>query len=295
MASAWPELLGIARLKSLDHEALLHQLIKDQDRSGKCAPWPIDALPASLPPRPGGLCLRQAQWTKRWCVSSTNSSSSTPAHNMVFVGGPGTSKTHPGHQPGHSPSVRMASGCTSSPVELVNMLGPRRWARPGNWRIGSCTSISSSSTDGLPRSGWWRLAVPPAVQAVQAHQRGRHHQPGSWVKIPFIRVSPCCPFPPTSQAVDSIPSAIHPFHSIPFLPFLPSIPIHSIPDPIHSANKRIRRKDYHQRHDAGRQEHSLSPQQHGKNKTASGLGRLAPTGVKTGGSMGTTVLGGTMK
>jgi len=28
MASAWPELLGIARLKSLDHEALLHQLIK---------------------------------------------------------------------------------------------------------------------------------------------------------------------------------------------------------------------------------------------------------------------------
>lgn len=28
MANAWPELLGIARLKSLDHEALLHQLIK---------------------------------------------------------------------------------------------------------------------------------------------------------------------------------------------------------------------------------------------------------------------------
>ena len=28
MASAWPEVLGTARMKSLDHEAVLHQLIK---------------------------------------------------------------------------------------------------------------------------------------------------------------------------------------------------------------------------------------------------------------------------
>ena len=28
MASAWPEVLGTARLKSLDHEALMHQLLK---------------------------------------------------------------------------------------------------------------------------------------------------------------------------------------------------------------------------------------------------------------------------
>ena len=28
MASAWPEVLGTARLKTLDHETVLHQLIK---------------------------------------------------------------------------------------------------------------------------------------------------------------------------------------------------------------------------------------------------------------------------
>ena len=28
MASAWPEVLGTARLKTLDHEAVLHQLLK---------------------------------------------------------------------------------------------------------------------------------------------------------------------------------------------------------------------------------------------------------------------------
>ena len=28
MAGAWPEVLGTARMKSLDHEALMHQLLK---------------------------------------------------------------------------------------------------------------------------------------------------------------------------------------------------------------------------------------------------------------------------
>lgn len=28
MASAWPEVLGTARLKTLDHETVLHQLLK---------------------------------------------------------------------------------------------------------------------------------------------------------------------------------------------------------------------------------------------------------------------------
>ena len=30
MASAWPEILGTARMKTLDHEVVLHQLIKSE-------------------------------------------------------------------------------------------------------------------------------------------------------------------------------------------------------------------------------------------------------------------------
>ena len=30
MASAWPEVLGTARIKALDHEVVLHQLIKSE-------------------------------------------------------------------------------------------------------------------------------------------------------------------------------------------------------------------------------------------------------------------------
>ena len=30
MASAWPEFLGTARIKALDHEVVLHQLIKSE-------------------------------------------------------------------------------------------------------------------------------------------------------------------------------------------------------------------------------------------------------------------------
>ena len=35
MASAWPEVLGTARMKVLDHEVVLHQLIKSEYPSGQ--------------------------------------------------------------------------------------------------------------------------------------------------------------------------------------------------------------------------------------------------------------------
>ena len=59
MASAWPELLGIARLKSLDHEALLHQLIKTEGAHREVRSMAYQMrCPIPSPPRPGGLRLR---------------------------------------------------------------------------------------------------------------------------------------------------------------------------------------------------------------------------------------------
>ena len=81
------------------------------------------------------------------------------AHNVVFVGGPGTGKTHLATSLGihairaHGKRVRFFST-----VELVSMLeSEKALGRPGNWRIGSCTSISSSST---------RWATCPSVRLV---------------------------------------------------------------------------------------------------------------------------------
>ena len=41
MAGAWPEVLGTARMKSLDHEALMHQLLRQRVRIGMCGLWLI--------------------------------------------------------------------------------------------------------------------------------------------------------------------------------------------------------------------------------------------------------------
>ena len=103
MASAWPELLGIARLKSLDHEALLHQLIKAEERTGKCAPWPIRcALPDSLTTE----TWRASPSIRPSGRSAGASAPRTQVHRLSpqrgIRGWTGYRQDSPGHQPGHS-------------------------------------------------------------------------------------------------------------------------------------------------------------------------------------------------
>ena len=67
-----------------------------------------------------------------------------------------------------------------STVELVNMLeSEKALGKAGQLahRLMYVDLVILDEMGPALQSGWWRLAVPPAVQAVRAHQRGRHHQP----------------------------------------------------------------------------------------------------------------------
>jgi hypothetical protein len=104
------------------------------------------------------------------------------AHNAVFIGGPGTGKTHLCTALGvagitrHGKRVRFYST-----VDLVNAL-EREKAEGKAGRIAANLmrmDAGHPGRTGLPavQPGRRRLAVPPAEQALRAHQRDDHHQP----------------------------------------------------------------------------------------------------------------------
>ena len=125
MASAWPELLGIARLKSLDHEALLHQLIKAEGAHREVRSMAYQMRVARFPHHRdlAGFAFDQAQVDEALVRQLHELRFIDSAHNVVFVGGPGTGKTHLATSLGvhairaHGKRVRFFST-----VELVNML-----------------------------------------------------------------------------------------------------------------------------------------------------------------------------
>lgn len=125
MASAWPELLGIARLKSLDHEALLHQLIKAEGAHREVRSMAYQMRAARFPHHRdlAGFAFDQAQVDEALVRQLHELKFIDSAHNVVFVGGPGTGKTHLATSLGihairaHGKRVRFFST-----VELVNML-----------------------------------------------------------------------------------------------------------------------------------------------------------------------------
>jgi DNA replication protein DnaC len=125
MASAWPELLGIARLKSLDHEALLHQLIKAEGAHREVRSMAYQMRAARFPHHRdlAGFAFEQAQVDEALVRQLHELKFIDSAHNVVFVGGPGTGKTHLATSLGvhairaHGKRVRFFST-----VELVNML-----------------------------------------------------------------------------------------------------------------------------------------------------------------------------
>ena len=125
MASAWPELLGIARLKSLDHEALLHQLIKAEGAHREVRSMAYQMRVARFPHHRdlAGFAFDQAQVDEALVRQLHELRFIDSAHNVVFVGGPGTGKTHLATSLGvhairaHGKRVRVFST-----VELVNLL-----------------------------------------------------------------------------------------------------------------------------------------------------------------------------
>ena len=125
MASAWPELLGTARMKSLDHETVQHQLIKAESAQREVRSLAYQMRAARFPAHRdlAGFHFDQSSVDEALVRELHQMKFVEAANNVVFVGGPGTGKTHLATSLGiegirvHGKRVRFFST-----VELVNQL-----------------------------------------------------------------------------------------------------------------------------------------------------------------------------
>ena len=75
MASAWPEVLGTARMKSLDHEAVLHQLIKAETAQREVRSMAYQMRNSKTSWWTFSRSIREPPQRAKTCAPSTSSSS----------------------------------------------------------------------------------------------------------------------------------------------------------------------------------------------------------------------------
>ena len=125
MASAWPEVLGTARIKAMDHEAVLRQLIKAEMAQREVRSMAYQMRVARFPSHRdlAGFDFAHTPIDEALVRQLHTLGFVDSAHNVVLVGGPGTGKTHLATSLGieairlHGKRVRFFST-----VELVNAL-----------------------------------------------------------------------------------------------------------------------------------------------------------------------------
>lgn len=125
MASAWPEVLGTARMKSLDHEAVLHQLIKAETAQREVRSMAYQMRVARFPSHRDlvGFNFAHTPIDEALVRQLHTLGFVDSAHNVVLVGGPGTGKTHLATAIGVAGITRHGSRMRFySTVDLVNAL-----------------------------------------------------------------------------------------------------------------------------------------------------------------------------
>lgn len=96
MASAWPEVLGTARIKTLDHETVLHQLLKAEaaQREVRSMAYQMRVARFQSHRDLAGFDFAQASVDETLIRDLHQMKFLESAHNVVLIGGPGTGKTH---------------------------------------------------------------------------------------------------------------------------------------------------------------------------------------------------------